>query len=417
MASPLTNVGFTPTAGGTTDWTYSSANPGYQSPVAGNVVNGGTYEVFAKDASNNWEISRGVCTISVGIPTFARTTVLYNSAGTGTQSPGQSGAGTKINFGTVPSVSAVLIAEDLVFIQPPQGRLTLVTGTPVMTTTQTAITSIFWTPYVGNQCPIYDGVSFRNVALPELTVATTDTTKSPAAIGASKVNDWFIWDDAGTFRVGHGPDWTNDTTRSAGTALVMVNGILLNNAAITNGPAASRGTYVGTTRSDASSKFDYIPSSTGSGGGNGCFLGVWNCYNRILEGATTIDNGASYTYTPASATIRQARASAGNQISFVTGLAEDSALVSYASRIDLLAVNGANASVGFGFDATNAYSLQNYIAFNQLAAAGIFSPSLAGVWNHPLGFHTLSANEKGDGANVPTFNGNSTANLNLVIRM
>ena len=28
----------------------------------------------------------------------------------------------------------------------------------------------------------------------------------------------------------HGPAWTNDTTRSAGTALVMINGIWLNNA-------------------------------------------------------------------------------------------------------------------------------------------------------------------------------------------
>jgi hypothetical protein len=27
----------------------------------------------------------------------------------------------------------------------------------------------------------------------EVSVATADTTKNPAAIGASKVNDWFIW--------------------------------------------------------------------------------------------------------------------------------------------------------------------------------------------------------------------------------
>ena len=88
----------------------------------------------------------------------------------------------------------------------------------------------------------------------ERSVATTDTTKNPAAIGISKVNDWFLWNDAGTMRLSHGPDWTNDTTRSAGTALVMVDGIWLNNAAITNACAASRGTYVGTTRSDANSK-------------------------------------------------------------------------------------------------------------------------------------------------------------------
>ena len=41
----------------------------------------------------------------------------------------------------------------------PQGRLTLQTGTPVMTTTQSAKTTIFYTPYVGNKTPIYDGTN------------------------------------------------------------------------------------------------------------------------------------------------------------------------------------------------------------------------------------------------------------------
>jgi hypothetical protein len=109
----------------------------------------------------------------------------------------------------------------------PQGTgLTLVTATPVMTTTQSAKTTIFYTPYHGNLVPIYDGTNMVPTAVAEISVATTDTTKSPAAIGASKVNDWFVWSDAGTIRIGHGPDWTSDTARSAGTALVMVNGIL-----------------------------------------------------------------------------------------------------------------------------------------------------------------------------------------------
>lgn len=115
MAAQLDNVGFTPTLGGTTDWTYSSAISGYQSPIAANVISGLTYEVNARDLSGNWEISRGVCTVSAGVPTFARTTVLYNSAGTGT-SPGQSGAGTKISFSGPPSVFVVLLKESL----PPQ---------------------------------------------------------------------------------------------------------------------------------------------------------------------------------------------------------------------------------------------------------------------------------------------------------
>src|SRR4029077_13511856 len=70
----------------------------------------------------------------------------------------------------------------------PQGRLTLATATPVMTTTQAAKTTIYYTPYVGNLVPIYGGSSFTMTTCAEISVATTDTTKNPAAIGASKVN-------------------------------------------------------------------------------------------------------------------------------------------------------------------------------------------------------------------------------------
>jgi len=196
----------------------------------------------------------------------------------------------------------------------PQGRLTLQSATPVMTTTQSAKTTIYYTPYVGDQVPLYDGSSMVMTTFAELSVATTDTTKSPAAIGASKVNDWFVWSDAGTVRISHGPDWTSDTARSAGTALVMVNGVLLNNASITNGPAAQRGTYVGTTRSNASSQLDWILPSTAVGGGKGT-LAVWNAYNRVLSGGVCIDTTASWI--TASTTISAKNASANNAIAFV----------------------------------------------------------------------------------------------------
>jgi hypothetical protein len=285
-----------------------------------------------------------------------------------------------------------------------------------MSSTVSAATTIYFTPYLNNTIPLYNGSYFVSTAFQELSQSTTDTIRNPSAIGASKVNDWFVWiDSSGVIRLSHGPDWTNDTTRSAGTALTLTKGIWLNASAITNGPYALRGTYVGTTRSDGSSQLDWIPTATGSGGSTGAFLGLWNNFNRVTVGATVTDNGTSYTYT--TATIRQARASTGNQISFVLGLAEDSVMVSYSTRIDTVGVNGANASVGFGFDSTTAYTLQNWIAFNQLAAAGIFAPAISGVWNGQLGVHILSANEKGDGANANSFDGNSTANLNAALRM
>jgi hypothetical protein len=205
---------------------------------------------------------------------------------------------------------------------PPQGRLTLQTLTPVMTTTQSAKTAIFYTPYVGNQISLYDGTSMAPMTFAELTVATTNTANSPAAIGASKVNDWFVWDSGGgVLRLVHGPDWTNDLTRSAGTALVRVKGIWLNNASITNGPAASRGTYVGTTRSNASSQLDWIYGTVATGGG-AALLNVWNCYNRILVKTIVGDDTDSWTYS--SVAWRPANGNANNSVQFVSGLQEES---------------------------------------------------------------------------------------------
>jgi hypothetical protein len=102
---------FTPTAGGTADWTYSSAVTGYQSPASAGIVNGGTYKYRAESSDlTQWELGQG--TYNTGTGVLARTTVLYNSSGTGTGA-GQSGAGSKISFSTTPQVAIVALAEDL----------------------------------------------------------------------------------------------------------------------------------------------------------------------------------------------------------------------------------------------------------------------------------------------------------------
>ena len=107
----LDNCKFTPTAGGTTDWTYSSTVTGYQSPNEAQATVGLPYHANAISADGSqWEISEGIATESVGIFTFPRTTVLSNSSGTGTK---QGGAGTKINFSAAPNVSIVALKEDL----------------------------------------------------------------------------------------------------------------------------------------------------------------------------------------------------------------------------------------------------------------------------------------------------------------
>lgn len=111
MAVFLDGCRFNPAAGGTTDFTYSTVVTGYQSPASAGVVNAAKYKYRAESADlTQWELGEGTYTTATGILT--RTTVLFNSAATGTAS-GQSGAGSKISFSTVPQVAIVALAEDL----------------------------------------------------------------------------------------------------------------------------------------------------------------------------------------------------------------------------------------------------------------------------------------------------------------
>jgi len=302
---------------------------------------------------------------------------------------------------------------NLAAVIAPQGRLTLASLTPVMTTTQASKTRIYYTPYVGSQATIYDGSNLIPTTFSEISVSTTDTTKNPAAIGANKVNDWFVWNDSGTLRLSHGPDWTNDTTRSAGTALVLVNGILLNNASITNGPAASRGTYVGTTRSDGSSQLNWIIGGSAYGGTAG-FLGVWNMYNRVISSAASRDSGAVYSY--ATAAVQQARASAGNQVSFVSGLSEDYFTAIYSAAATAAGGASASAVFGIGFDSLTTITSTRIAAYSVVGALSL-AVSSTNYSASSLGYHVVSANEIGDGTNGNGFDNTSDNTLTFNLRM
>lgn len=308
------------------------------------------------------------------------------------------------------------VVQGISFTTTPQHRITLASATPVMTSSQAAKTTVYVTPYSGNLIPIYDGTNFIPTAFAETSQATTDTTKSPAAVAASSVYDIFCWVDSGTNRCTRGPAWTNTTTRSAGTALVTVNGIPLNSVSITNGPAASRGTYMGTVCSDSSSQINYVFGGSASGG-VAAQLGVWNAYNRVSTGTTVTDNGASYTYSIA--TIRQARASAGNQISFCMGLSEETVSAKQTTVMHTVVNTASIPSIGIGLDSTSAFVSTSGVSAGSTSVAGLilYATLVDSYEGYPgIGLHTFSSNEQGDGTNAVTFDNNSNNRLSAVIR-
>jgi hypothetical protein len=299
----------------------------------------------------------------------------------------------------------------------PQGRLTLDTVNAVAVTSQAAKTTIFYLPYCGALVPIFDGTNFTMTSVGgALSAATTDTTKSPAAIGASKINDWFVWNDAGTVRLGHGPDWTSDTARSAGTALISVNGFWLNNAAITNGPAAQRGTYVGTTRSNAASTLDWILGSLATGGAQAAFLNVWNAYNRVQIVTTVAESANSWSYGGGVA--RPSNNSTGNRISAVFGLAEDGISISFLEQVNVSGNLNDQSNWGVTLDATAVHDKQ-MTCYNSIGggAAVIGSGTCTNTYPPQLGFHFVQATESQTSSGTGTFIGNKGFALSGILRM
>ena len=260
-------------------------------------------------------------------------------AGTGTVTSVTCGAG--LSGGTIAASGTCALNIPI----SPQGRLTLASATPVMTSTVSGATSVIYTPYTGSIVSLFDGTNMVPTAFSEISQATTDATKSPAAVSANQIYDIFVWSDSGTVRATRGPAWTNNTTRSAGTALVRVQGLWLNNASITNGPAAQRGTYVGTVASNSGSTVDFIFGGAASGG-TAAVLNVFNAFNRVSVGTTVTDTSAPYTYS--SSTVRQAHNNAGMQVTFVTGAAED--FLTANGNAEIAAVANGVGSYGIGIE-------------------------------------------------------------------
>lgn len=356
----------------------------------------GSFRTFASAGAVNGS-SYYYAIVDTGVTPNARETgygVYSSSAHTLTRNLLNSTTGALLNLSGSAEIFITPVASlfsSVTPTYPAQGRLTLTASTPVMTADVSGATTIRYTPYTGSYVPVYDGVNFvmTNVSS-ELTQSTTDTTKSPAAVAANKNYDMFVWNDAGTVRCTRGPMWSTDTTRGTGagsTELIRLGGTLVNAYAITNGPAANRGTYVGTVRSNAASTIDFIQGGAAPGGVE-AKINLWNMYNRIKCSAYSADSGGNYTYT--TATWRAARASNNNRISFIIGVQEDAVTVDYGTFI--YNISSGYAQIGLGFDTTSAVSSYNSGA---LSLSGNGTSEYAKFSASCLGAHYVQAVELG----------------------
>jgi hypothetical protein len=280
---------------------------------------------------------------------------------------------------------------------PPGGRLTLTTAVPVTTADVTGATTVYYTPHRHNRIALYDGTQWVWRTFSEMSQATSDASKSPAAVANNSNYDVFVWLDGSTMRATRGPAWTSDTARGTGagtTELEFFEGRWVNKIAITNGPAARSGLYVGTVRSDGSAQVNDSRAKRH----------LWNCYHRAPRPMSVVDTTDSWTYT--TATFQQANANAANQLDVVLGLAEDAVTV----RAIGTASNGNNVrtAVGIGIDSTTVNSAQTFGGSAPAAGASLSGLNMAIYEGVPgLGRRTLVWLEWSSAAGTTTWYGDA----------
>lgn len=242
----------------------------------------------------------------------------------------------------------------------PQGRLCLLTGTPVHITDQLAKTSIFYTPYMGSLSPSWNGAVWSHISSNELSLALTSNSGFAGYHQVGKNFDLWLEYVAGVARLVTGPAWTSDVARVASGEIVRQNGIWLNNASMlarfgtgsgdTTTIATKRATWVGTFRASADGQTEMSINPAPAAGGTNNKLFLWNAYNRRQLDATCRDSTDSWTLANG---VKQAmnagHASLGlnNRISFVTGLAEDSL---WSSLVHAGSCGGGFITTGVGLD-------------------------------------------------------------------
>ena len=284
-----------------------------------------------------------------------------------------------IRLGTANSATSIIVGYAQAPVSPrgpPCGRLTLTSGLPVTVSNVTAATTIYYTPAGScNTISLYDGTAWRENAFAELSIAVPATTNT--------MYDVFAYDNAGVVAL-ELTAWTNDTTRA--TALVLQNGVYSKTGALTRRYLGSFRTTGVSGQTESSLTTRYVANYD-------------NCVPMPLE---VTDANASWTYT--TATVRQARGSAANQVNVVVGVQGVNTLT-----LDLLATGindgGAQQSAGIGEDSTTTYASGAWWS----GSSAVTMPAHARLDKQPtVGRHFYSWNEWSTAAGTSTWYGTNT---------
>lgn len=256
------------------------------------------------------------------------------------------------------ALSAVAQAQTIT----PQGRLTLTSGSPVLTADVTAATTVYYDSYLGNTVP---------VAGTNLTITSGEISMGLDAgvphIASGSVYDIFAVNNSGSPALCAGPAWSTTTSRGTGAGTTELHqdshGLWTNKNSLTHcwggasgttdfgAVSADAGTYLGSLYGTAAGQTGMQFGPNAASGGNNNFLALYNAYNQVQVRSFSQDSHANWTY--ATNTWRAAEGSNSNRITWLDGLRQSQVSASYAA-LAFESSGTPTAQVGVNFNSTSA---------------------------------------------------------------
>jgi len=297
-------------------------------------------------------------------------------------------------------------------VQEPQGYLTPSSdvNNVVITGDSIGATSLYYTPYTGNSCPLFNGTVFVPTVFSQQTLALS------ASQSASAIYDVYGFLDGTTFRVGFGPSWAAGTggavtapcargTGVGGAAIQRQSGIWLNTAAMTmtNGAltysvAALRGTVIATVFIDATQGQVTCHRTYGQSRK----WGVWNFYNRLPIYLKEGDPNGNWTYE--SGTVRPSDNTTANSLTVLCGLAEEIISVKFSQQTSVSASK--DIAVGIGWNSTTGFT--GFTGAHSGGSSSVIRQTAEYISPPSLGINVATALESSSASSSAVFYGTET---------
>ncbi len=299
----------------------------------------------------------------------------------------------------------------------PGGYLTLSSDSNnVIITADTTSTTVYYTPYVSNQVPIWNGTTYTIFNVTQLVL-----TLNSSAHLVNTIYDVCVFLNASVPTLATGPAWSNSAagagargTGGASAQISRVNGLWVNTNQITGANGvntytipANQCTVVGTI---------LISSVAGSitnnlSAGQNRRWGTWNFYNRLPIQLQIADPATSWSY---SSITRASDGTAGNAGTVLSGLAEEPTYVSFNQNVNINSPNG--STIGLGLNSSTAYAAGTMQSIQNFATAPMTNTMSATALGVPsLGINNWLSLEQGNNAGTAFFLGTSS-NMLMTLR-